>query len=57
MTRAEILNKLEIVIDEAIRTRLYGQIELEFRAGEPTFMRTTRQEKLDETEHRYGRSN
>jgi len=52
MTKDALLKKVETAIDEAMHQRLYGNIEIEFRAGEPTFLRTHRQEKLDETENR-----
>lgn len=52
MTKAALLKKIESAIDDALQQRLYGTIEVEFRAGEPTFLRTHRQEKLDETENR-----
>lgn len=52
MTKTALLKKVEVAIDEAIRQRLYGNIEIEFRAGNPTFLRTLNQEKLDDTENR-----
>lgn len=53
MTKDTLLKKLEAAIDDAARGRMYGNIEIEFRAGEPTFLRQTKQEKLDDTENRY----
>lgn len=52
MTKNALLKKVEIAIDEAMRQRLYGKLEIEFKAGTPTFLSTHRQEKLDETENR-----
>lgn len=52
MDKATLLRKLETAIDEAARQRMYGNIEIEFRAGEPVFIRKMQQEKLDETENR-----
>lgn len=52
MTRNALLKRIESAIDDAISKRLYGTLEIEFRAGEPTFLRSHRQEKLDETENR-----
>jgi len=53
MTRQTLLQKLERVITEAERSRLYGTIEIEFRGGRPTFLTKKDQEKLDnETENR-----
>jgi len=52
MNKEQLLKKLETAIDEAARQRMYGNIEIEFRAGEPVFIRKMQQEKLDETENR-----
>jgi len=52
MTKDALLKKLEATVDSAVRSRMYGTIEIEFRAGEPTFLRKTEQEKLDDTESR-----
>lgn len=58
MSRTELVKKLEAAVDDAIRTRMYGELLIEFRGGVPTFLRTTTQEKLDkETENRNGYSN
>jgi len=58
MMKTTLLKKLEAAIDEAMSQRLYGNIEIEFRAGHPTFLSTHRQEKLDEAENRsYGTYN
>ncbi len=52
MTKDSLLKKLAATVDSAPRSRMYGTIEIEFRAGEPTFLRKTEHEKLDETENR-----
>lgn len=52
MMKSALLKKLEAAVDDAMRQRLYGNIEIEFRAGNPTFLRTLNQEKLDDTEIR-----
>lgn len=52
MTKTQLLKKLETAIDDVERQRMFGTIEIEFRAGEPVFLRTQRQEKLDESETR-----
>lgn len=52
MIKSALLKKLEAAVDDAIRQRLYGNIEIEFRGGKPTFLRTLNQEKLDDTENR-----
>jgi sulfatase maturation enzyme AslB (radical SAM superfamily) len=54
VNKEQLLKKLETAIDEAARQRMYGNIEIEFRGGEPVFIRKMQQEKLDETENRYG---
>jgi hypothetical protein len=48
MTKTQLLKKLETAIDDAERQRLYGTIEIEFKAGEPTFLKKVATEKLDE---------
>jgi len=54
MTKEQLMQKLSTAVDDAMRQRLYGTVEIEFRAGMATFLRTQKQEKLDnpETEHR-----
>jgi hypothetical protein len=52
MTKDALLKKLDAALDNAACGRIYGTLEIEFRAGEPVFIRTTHQEKLDETENR-----
>jgi hypothetical protein len=56
MTKDELTRKVAAAINSAINDRMYGQIEIEFRAGNPCFIRTTKQEKLDDSEIRYGNS-
>jgi hypothetical protein len=53
MTKNALLRKLETAIDEAMRERLYGNIEIEFRAGEPVILRSGKTEKLDEGDNRH----
>jgi hypothetical protein len=48
MTKEALLNKIKTALDEAFRERLYGNIEIEFKAGEPTYLRKVATEKLDE---------
>jgi hypothetical protein len=54
MNKEHLLKKLAALIDEAAHQRMFGNIEIEFRAGEPVFIRKMQQEKLDETENRHG---
>jgi hypothetical protein len=48
MTKQALLKKIEVAIDEAFRERLYGNIEIEFKAGEPIYLKKFATEKLDE---------
>ena len=53
MTKDVLLKKIDAAIDDAMHGRLYGKIEVEFRAGRPTFLRQAKEDKLDtETETR-----
>jgi hypothetical protein len=58
MTKQALLKKLESAIDDAIRQRLYGNIEIEFRAGDPVILRSAKTEKLndDGENNRHGSS-
>lgn len=51
MTRAALLKKIEIEIDAAINGRMYGEIQIEFKAGYPMFLRRIVAEKLDDREN------
>ena len=56
MTKPELMKQLEVVVDEAIRTRMWGVIEVTFRDGESTVLRQERitrlnPEKGSETTH------
>jgi hypothetical protein len=55
MTRDDLVNKLEAVIDDAFRQKLYGDIHIEFRAGKPMFLNVNKQEKLDTENRSYGK--
>ena len=46
MTRPELVNRLEAVIDEMARTRTWGTVQVDFQAGEATVLRKTSTEKL-----------
>jgi len=46
MTKAALLKKLEIMIDEAERTRMYGLVEIQFTDGVPALLRKSTTEKL-----------
>ena len=47
MTKTALLKKLEAVMTEAERSRMYGEIQIVVRNGEATVLRTTRSEQLD----------
>ena len=57
MDKATLMRELEAAVDAAIAQRMYGKIEVEFKAGYATFLRTTAEKKLDKTENRDGRYN
>jgi hypothetical protein len=46
VTKPELLRKLEIMIDEAIRTEMWGKIELTFAKGSPHTLRKEITESL-----------
>lgn len=52
MMKTQLLKKVEAAIDDAERQRTFGTLEIEFRAGEPVFIRKMQTEKLDEAENR-----
>lgn len=52
MTKTALLKKIEAALDDVERQRMFGTIEIEFRAGEPVFLRKMQAEKLDETGNR-----
>jgi hypothetical protein len=54
MKRDQLLKKLTTIVDDAASQCLYGNIEIEFRAGEAVFIRKTQQEKLDDRENPHG---
>jgi hypothetical protein len=51
MLKAELMRKLETAIDDAINQSMYGNIEIEFRSGEPVILRYEKTEKLDNREN------
>ena len=58
MTKEALLKKLEVAIEDVERQKMFGTIEIEFRAGEPVFLRKQQQEKLDtQTENRREQTN
>ncbi|MGB6250488.1 MAG: hypothetical protein WBF54_15335 [Terriglobales bacterium] len=48
MTKTALLKKIETAIDDAMSQRLYGTLEIEFKAGEPIYLKKLATEKLDE---------
>jgi hypothetical protein len=56
MNKPELMKQMEASIDEAIRTRMWGVLEVSFRDGEATVLRHERitrlnPEKGSETTH------
>jgi hypothetical protein len=47
MEKPQLLKKLESILDEAERTRMFGTIEIEIRDGRTVVMRTTKTDRLD----------
>ena len=47
MNRADLLRKLETLIDEAVRTQLWGTIGISFSAGVPVILRQETTTKVD----------
>ena len=54
MTKTQLLKKLEAVMTEAERTRMWGQIEIEIRDGEAALFRKSTTEKLSMENNRDG---
>jgi hypothetical protein len=46
VTRPQFLKKLEALLTDAERSRMFGSIEIEFKNGEAVFMRKTTTERL-----------
>jgi hypothetical protein len=49
MERPELLLKVERLVDQAIREGMWGSIEIEFRQGRATLIRTHKTEPLDDS--------
>ena len=47
MTKPELMKQLDVAIDEAIRTGMWGEITVAFSAGEPTILRQEKTTKLN----------
>jgi hypothetical protein len=48
VNKTVLLKKLEAALDEAERTRLFGTLEIEYRSGIATVLRTLKTERLGE---------
>jgi hypothetical protein len=48
MTIAALMKKLEAAVGDAARGHMYGTIEIEFKAGEPIYLKKLITEKLSE---------
>ena len=46
MNKAQLLKKLDTLIDEAQRTRMFGVVEIQFSDGVPVLLRKSITEKL-----------
>ena len=47
MTRNALLKKLDTMLASAESDRMWGQIEIEIKEGEPTLLRKSATERLD----------
>jgi|HubBroStandDraft_2_1064218.scaffolds.fasta_scaffold96762_2 hypothetical protein len=47
MTKPDLMKVLEAAVDEAIRTQLWGVVEVSFAAGDPTILRQEKTTKLN----------
>jgi hypothetical protein len=46
MTKAALLKRIEIILDELERSRAWGTIEVEVREGQPNMIRRSINEKI-----------
>jgi len=51
VTRPELIRKLEAIADEFQRTKSWGSLEVEFKDGEPNYVRKTFSESVREDAH------
>ena len=57
MTKQALLKKLETMLDDAARERVYGNIEIQLKAGQPQLLRKSSTEILNhDTEKTYDRN-
>ena len=54
MDRGTLVRKLNTIFDEWERARAWGNVEIEFRDGEPNMIRKTTNEKLQTQENTRG---
>ena len=47
MDKAVLLKKLQVILDEAERSRMFGQIEIDIRDGRAVVLRTSKTDRLD----------
>lgn len=47
MTMPELMRLFQQAAEEAVRTQMYGVIEVSFKAGEPEILRTEKTVKLN----------
>ena len=46
MKRPEFLKKMEVLLNDAERSRMYGSVEIEIKNGEAVFLRKVTTERL-----------
>ena len=50
MTKQELLRKLDALLDEFARARVWGSVEIQFSDGLPNLIRKTTTEKVNGTQ-------
>lgn len=48
MTRPELFEKLNVLLDDAARDRTFGTVEFEIRDGKIVLLRTIKTEKIED---------
>ena len=55
MEKPELLRKLETMLDQIARERMWGNIEIEFRDGAPVLIRKSATERIESKTERLPR--
>jgi hypothetical protein len=57
MTKPELMKELEAAVEDAIKTRMWGTIGVQFSAGVPTVLRREVTKKIDSYSDGRGENN